>query len=51
MEGELPPPWTYLVLISLCHILELCYSLKVVPGPLPSCFKTIVKVAQSCPTL
>ena len=32
-----PPSWTQLVLISLCHVLLLL--LKVVPCPLPSCFR------------
>ena len=33
--------WTWLVLTSFCHVLQLCHTFKVVPCPLPSCFKLI----------
>ena len=40
-----PPPWTYLVLISLCHVLGLCLCTFM------SLFYVCVLCAQSCLTL
>ena len=42
-KSNLPPSWTQLVLTSLCCIFKgFVILLKVVPCPLPSCFKFIL---------